>query len=496
MNILEAKLEIQNTFRAYTRTDEAGNFLFPIQRQRPILLMGPPGIGKTAILEQIAREAGVGLVSYAMTHHTRQSAIGLPQLRTQVYDGREYTVTEYTMSEIVASVYDCMARTGSRKGILFLDEINCVSETLAPAMLQLLQSKRFGSHPLPEGWILVAAGNPPAYNKSVREFDMATLDRVRVLPVEADLPVWLEYAAARRVHSAILSWLSIKPEHFYRVEDTVDGKFFVTARGWEDLSELLHHYEELELPVSKDLIRQYLQLDEVASAFAVYYGLYQKYSREYAISALADGSCTEEEYALQLDMARRGSFEERLTVARLLLDTLDSGFSRYEQELTVLTEVHKLLERLSLPDGTLPQLTRQRRRAMEVKREQELLPPEEQFLERAVLARLERYCDTARLARREDPDGWRQCFAPDAQALERQEAQLRQRLENCFRFAEEAFGDGQELLLLTSELSHSRRAMRFIAACGSDAFLRHADALLYRQQEKQLREQCRRLSEG
>ena len=85
MNIQEAKQEIENTLRAYLRKDEGGNYLFPTVRQRPILLMGPPGIGKTAIMEQVAAELGVGLVSYSMTHHTRQSALGLPFIEKKIY---------------------------------------------------------------------------------------------------------------------------------------------------------------------------------------------------------------------------------------------------------------------------------------------------------------------------------------------------------------------------------------------------------------------------
>ena len=100
-------------------------------------MIGPPGIGKTAIMEQIAQECGAGLVSYTMTHHTRQSAIGLPYLREESFDGNTFQVTEYTMSEIIASVYECIRTTGHRFGILFIDEINCVSETLVPIMLQL-----------------------------------------------------------------------------------------------------------------------------------------------------------------------------------------------------------------------------------------------------------------------------------------------------------------------------------------------------------------------
>ena len=200
MNIKRAKEEIKNTIEAYLLKDEWGEYVIPSIRQRPVLLVGPPGVGKTQIMEQIARECRIGLVAYTITHHTRQSAVGLPFIEKKVYGGREYSVTEYTMSEIVASVYNRMEETGLSEGILFLDEINCVSETLAPAMLQFLQCKTFGTHRLPEGWILVAAGNPPEYNKSVREFDVVTLDRVKRIDVEPDLGVWKEYAKDRAIH--------------------------------------------------------------------------------------------------------------------------------------------------------------------------------------------------------------------------------------------------------------------------------------------------------
>ena len=150
MNIQEAKETIEKALRAYFARDEAGNLLVPLRQQRPILLIGPPGIGKTAIMEQIAEECGVGLVAYTMTHHTRQSAMGLPEICTREIEGKTVHTTEYTMSEIIASIYDCMEQTGKKRGILFLDEINCVSETLAPVMLQLLQDKKFGNQHIPD----------------------------------------------------------------------------------------------------------------------------------------------------------------------------------------------------------------------------------------------------------------------------------------------------------------------------------------------------------
>ena len=62
MNIKQAKQEIANTLKAYLTRDELGNYLIPAVRQRPVLLMGPPGIGKTQIMEQIAAEETPDLI--------------------------------------------------------------------------------------------------------------------------------------------------------------------------------------------------------------------------------------------------------------------------------------------------------------------------------------------------------------------------------------------------------------------------------------------------
>ena len=94
MNIKKAKDEIRHTVQAYLTKDALGDYAIPVVRQRPILLIGPPGIGKTAIMSQVARECGVALVSYTITHHTRQSAIGLPFIEKKNFGGKEYSITE------------------------------------------------------------------------------------------------------------------------------------------------------------------------------------------------------------------------------------------------------------------------------------------------------------------------------------------------------------------------------------------------------------------
>ncbi len=339
MDIQRAREEIERTVKAYLAVDEGGEPLIPTVRQRPILLMGPPGVGKTQIVEQAARACGVALVAYTITHHTRQSAVGLPFIRQKVYAGQEHSVTEYTMSEIIASVYDAMERTGLKNGILFIDEINCVSETLAPTMLQFLQYKTFGNQAVPAGWVIVAAGNPPEYNRSVREFDLVTLDRVRRIDVEPDAAVWQRYARAQRLHPAVTAFLELRPGHFYRVENDVDGPRFVTARGWEDLSVFLRGCQALGLPVDEAVIGQYLRHPETARDFAAYWALYQKYNADYGVEEILQGHIPDAAVA----RAQAAAFDERMSLVSLLVAGLNTRFAAARRADAVTDACYRLL---------------------------------------------------------------------------------------------------------------------------------------------------------
>ena len=88
MNIKRAKEEIERTVKAYLAKDAVGEYAIPAVRQRPILLMGPPGIGKTQIMEQAARDCGVALVAYTITHHTRRAPWACPSSGRSTTGGR------------------------------------------------------------------------------------------------------------------------------------------------------------------------------------------------------------------------------------------------------------------------------------------------------------------------------------------------------------------------------------------------------------------------
>lgn len=127
---------------------------------------------------------------------------------------------------------------------------------------------------------------------------------------------------------AIVSYLSLRPKNFYRVETDVDGMKFVTARGWEDLSSLMKVYEQRKLPVDEAVIREYLHHDDVAEDVASYFELYRKYQDDYGIREILSGNVQPEIYA----RLERADFDERLSVVNLLLDGLMGYFKTCARE--------------------------------------------------------------------------------------------------------------------------------------------------------------------
>ena len=505
MNIKRAKQEIKDAVEAYLLKDAYGAYEIPVIRQRPILLLGAPGIGKTQIMEQIARECGIGLVSYTITHHTRQSAIGLPFISEREYGGEKKAVTEYTMSEIVASIYEKMKKTGLREGILFIDEINCVSETLAPAMLQFLQCKTFGNHPIPEGWVIVAAGNPPEYNKSVRDFDVVTLDRVKKIEVEPDYEAFREYAVKARLHPAVISYLDARPASFYQMETTVDGRCFATPRGWEDLSRLLEVYEKLGKPVDKEVVRQYIQHDRIAGEFAAYLELYRKYESDYEIDGILRGEIREG----TLKKLSHASFDERLSVVSLLLSGCLTKFHRVRvQELFTealygkMKEAGRALNDETLPTegiaGVIAKLKEEAREERESRKKAELLEREEEKRLLRLEETLQRY--GAALAERRPESGpaafdiLRELFAGERERYEELLKEGSGMLEHAFDFLEAAFGNSQELVVFVTGLNRSEDALAFLRSCGCERSQQYNRSLLFGEGDRELRREIARLS--
>lgn len=493
MNIADAKQHVRNTVKAYLAKDELGMPKLPSASQRPLFLIGAPGIGKTAIMEQIADELGIGLVAYSMTHHTRQSALGLPFIVHRDYEGGSFDVSEYTMSEIIASIYDYMEVTGRRQGILFLDEINCVSETLYPSMLQFLQFKTFGRHRIPDDWIVVCAGNPPAYNRSVHEFDIVTLDRLRKIEVEPDYDAWKQYSLETGIHPAVLSFLDIRRERFYSVESTPTGKRFVSARSWSNLSDIIGLFEEMELPVDRSLIEQYVQDPDIADDFALYYDLFNKYRSDYQVDAILAGSVSDD----IRERADEAEFDERLALLALILDAVGNKTGDALERESLVVAVRDILRAakgdlvagasiedvlgqvIATHEENLARMTAANTVSVSsVRHEKQIIS----FLKR-VIARCTLEGTTSGPA----------AFATASNVYEQEVAQMKESadagstaLANAFSFVEDVFGDGRELLVFTTELTARSACARFIARFGSEAYDEHSKRLMVGERRTQL----------
>ena len=505
MNIKQAKEQIRNAMTAYFTKNEFGSYLIPIERQRPVFLMGPPGIGKTAVMEQIAAELGVGLVSYSMTHHTRQSALGLPFITQKTYGGKEYEVSEYTMSEIIASVYEMMEQTGVKEGILFLDEINCVSETLAPSMLQFLQYKIFGRHRVPDGWIVVTAGNPPEYNNSVREFDIVTWDRLKRIDVEPDYDVWKEYALNRGTHPSITTYLDIRKGDFYSIESTVDGKRFVTARGWCDLSDMIRLYEKHGLKVDEALISQYLQNPKIAKSFAIYYDLFNKYRSDYQVDQILAGTASD---AIK-GRAIAAKFDERLSLLGLLLDAISEKLRAVCTTEFTLLELQTALRdaRMDLAKpkadciAALDKQISSRATRLEKGKLASSLSNDDLFKLQATISTLE--ADKALLVKNPPESGFaafnvlKSDYDAKTKQLKKQAEAAGKELSNVFAFCEQVFNrKGQELLILVTELTINYHCSHFISRYGCDAYFRHNKDLLFYERQREIIAELDKLDEG
>ena len=476
MNIKQAKEQIRQTVDAYRQKNEFGEYLIPVERQRPLFLLGAPGIGKTAVMRQVAQELGIGLVSTSMAHHTLQTALGQPVVSRKTCRGQEYQAAEYAMSEIIAPVCEQIEKHNLQEGILFLDEINCVPDALLPALLQFLQYKVFGRHRVPDGWIIVTAGGPAEFNASARSFDVATRDRLKKISVEPDYGAWKEYAAANSVHPAVLSYLELHPDHFCRLDPGAGETDFVTPRGWVELSDLVTLYEKLNHPVSGQLVGQYLQDAEIADSFADYYPLFLKFRTDYPIDEILD---RKQSAAVEMQAEKLKGDGRTILLNILLADVcadMKKVVARRDMMKILMDEILGMKKDFSgdtAGDGTqLLEKAADRLRRTAAERKQAGVMPEEEAA--AMLSAAQALSRMQQTVRRESPKTSAASFELIKKEFEGENAQLRsmaeaagRKLENMFCFCEKVFPDSKEISTLADELKLRPCAVRFIARYGS-----------------------------
>lgn len=200
------------------------DILLNISIIRPVFIWGAPGIGKSAIVEQFAAEVGLECVSLLGSQLAPEDIIGVPQIQ----NGR--------------SVF-CPPRMIAREQpyCLFLDELNACSQEVQKAFYSLILDRRIGEYRLPEGSIIIGAGNRAQDNAITRSMSSALLNRMFHVELVADSRAWLEWAEQADIHPYIYDYICTRPDQLWSQPPKTEEPFS-TPRSWHMLSDAIKSY--------------------------------------------------------------------------------------------------------------------------------------------------------------------------------------------------------------------------------------------------------------
>lgn len=200
--------------------------LLNVATVRPVFIWGAPGIGKSSIVEQFAEAVGLPCVSLLGSQLAPEDIIGVPQ----IVEGR--------------SVF-CPPRSIAREEpyCLFLDELNACSQEVQKAFYSLILERRIGEYRMPEGSIVIAAGNRAQDNAITRPMSSALLNRMFHVELVADHRLWLEWAGSHNIHPWVYEYITARPDQLWSQPPKTEEPFS-TPRSWHMLSDAIRSYGE------------------------------------------------------------------------------------------------------------------------------------------------------------------------------------------------------------------------------------------------------------
>jgi MoxR-like ATPase len=188
----------------------------------PCLLLGSPGVGKSAVVSQIAEEDGLEFIDERIGQRDAVDVRGV----LNIVEGKG-----------VWTRPDFMPTKG--KGILFLDEITSAPSLVQSACYQLVHERRIGEHKLPKGWYVMAAGNKDTDRAVVSRMSSALANRFAHINFEHDLEDWTEYALSHDFLTELIAFIRFRPELLFNFDPKKNEKAFATPRTWEMVSDVL-----------------------------------------------------------------------------------------------------------------------------------------------------------------------------------------------------------------------------------------------------------------
>ena len=208
---------------------EAKKIVSALAATQSVLLLSPPGVGKSAAVRQAAEDAGLECRSLLGTQIAPEDVSGIPRI---VGERSVFCPPRVLLPEDPAAKPFC----------LFLDELPACTPDIQKAFYSLLLERRVGEFPLPAGTWVVAAGNRAEDRSLVRSLSAALVNRVTILNVKVSVPEWLAWARGAGVRHDVLSYVVYAPHSLQRPVPATPSPFS-TPRAWEALSRSLDGLE-------------------------------------------------------------------------------------------------------------------------------------------------------------------------------------------------------------------------------------------------------------
>lgn len=217
--------------------NELSEILLNIAPVRPVFIWGAPGIGKSALVEKFAEDVGLPCVSLLGSQLAPEDIIGIPQIKGET--------SEFLPPKMIAR---------KEPYVLFLDELNACSQEVQKAFYSLIHEKRIGEYHLPEGSIVIGAGNRAQDSAIVKTMSSALVNRMFHVQLKADVKQWLSWAYQNGIHSWVTDYITQRPDHLFS-EPPKTEEPYSTPRSWHMLSDALKEYGAGERVVSEEVLR-------------------------------------------------------------------------------------------------------------------------------------------------------------------------------------------------------------------------------------------------
>ncbi|WP_310415870.1 MoxR family ATPase [Chamaesiphon sp. OTE_8_metabat_110] len=199
-------------------------FLLNVAPVLPVFIWGPPGIGKSALVRNFAESVGLPCISLLGSQLAPEDIIGVPQ----IVDGKSRFCPPTTIAQ-------------DRPYCLFLDELNACSQEVQKAFYSLILDRRIGEYQLPEGTIVIGAGNRAEDAAITRPLSSALINRLLHVQLRVSAKDWLKWAGSADIHELVVSYISNRSDHLWS-KPPKHEETFSTPRAWEMLSRALHSY--------------------------------------------------------------------------------------------------------------------------------------------------------------------------------------------------------------------------------------------------------------